>query len=79
MESQRKNKRNNKHEKCELIMTYLQRQNPDRICRLILQLAGELGEMNRPGPSALHAWEMESGKEGGRKKDRVKVSTYYFF
>lgn len=47
-------------------MIYLQQQNPDQICRLILRLVGELGAMNRLGPSASHAWEMESGKEGDK-------------
>ena len=60
-------------------MTHLQQQNRDQTCRLTLQSAGELVEMNQLMPSSLRTQELQSGKTGDRKEIKTKMSTLFYF
>ena len=59
-------------------MTHLQQQNQDQTCRLTLQSARELVEMNQLMPSSLRAQELQSGKTDG-KEIETKMSTLFYF
>lgn len=60
-------------------MTHLQQQNRDQTCRLTLQSARELAEMNQLMPSSLRAQELQSGKTGDGKEIETKMSTLFYF
>lgn len=60
-------------------MTHLQQWNRDQTCRLTLQFAGELVEMNPLMPSSLRTQELQSGKTGDGKEIKTKMSMLFYF